>query len=185
MAHARPSSRKVVRLLAAAALLAALSAPGAAQPSEAAVKAAFLSKFAGYLTWPPPARPAAGTPYRVCIVGSDPFGPTIEGALRGQQVNGHPLQLRRLGNAAAAEGCHVAFLRGTAAQSTSAMLQALRGKPVLTVTDARAGGPQGMIHFVLYQGRVRFHVDEAMASRSGLAIDSRLLGVALSVKRAH
>jgi hypothetical protein len=40
-----------------------------------------------------------------------------------------------------------------------------------------------MIHFVVAQGRVRFHIDEAAAVRSGLTINSRLLALALSVRQ--
>jgi hypothetical protein len=186
MAARRASNVNQVAGLAAV-LAALVCAPASldAQPSDVAVKAAFLTKFPSYLAWPPPARPAGGAPFTICILGSDPFGRMADGAIRGQQVDGHPLQLRRMVSAAGSERCHVAFVQGSGAQGTAAMLKALQGRPVLTVTDARGGAAQGMIHFVLHQGRVRFHVDEAAANRSGLAINSRLLGVALSVKRGR
>jgi uncharacterized Zn-binding protein involved in type VI secretion len=167
------------RLLAAGLALLAFPAPSAAQPSDVAVKAAFLTKFPAYIAWPAGARPRPGAPLQICILGSDPFGRLIDEAARGQQVDGHPLQVRRLGAPGSAGGCHVAFVQGSA----PALLQGLQGKPVLTVTDARAGGQSGMIHFVIHQGRVRFNIDEAQAARSGVGISSRLLGIALSVRR--
>jgi hypothetical protein len=55
---------------------------------------------------------------------------------------------------------------------------------VLTVTDASTDGRvRGMIHFVVVDNRVRFHIDQVRASESGLAISSRLLALALSVRR--
>jgi hypothetical protein len=174
-----PFVRRAAHLLAVAALLCA-SFPAAAQPSDVAVKAAFLSKFGSYVGWP---GASANGPINLCLVGSDPFGRLIEHALRGQHAGGRPLRLVRMSNADGAAGCHIAFVQGANAAATGAMLGALRGKAVLTVTDARAGGPQGMIHFVIHQGRVRFHVDDAGAARSGLSISSRLLGLALSVRQ--
>ncbi|MGA9580572.1 MAG: YfiR family protein, partial [Allosphingosinicella sp.] len=115
----------------------------------------------------------------ICILGGDPFGRLIDEAARGQQVDGHPLRVRRLGVPAQAGGCHVAFVQGGA----PALLQGLQGKPVLTVTDARAGARGGMIHFVIHRGRVRFNIDEAQAARSGVGISSRLLGIALTVRQ--
>jgi hypothetical protein len=107
-------------------------------------------------------------------------GRLLEEAARGQQVDGHPLQVRRIEAAGqSAAGCHVAYLQGAAA----GLLQGLQGKPVLTVTDSRAGGQSGMIHFVIHQGRVRFTIDEAQAARSRVGISSRLLGIALSVRQ--
>ncbi|HYW17105.1 MAG TPA: YfiR family protein [Allosphingosinicella sp.] len=161
--------------------LLALPAPAAAAaaPSDVAVKAAFLTKFPAYVAWPASARPRPGAPLQICILGGDPFGRLIDEAARGQQVDGHPLRVRRLGAPAAAGGCHVAFVQGSA----PAMLQGLKGKPVLTVTDAPAGAQAGMIHFVIHQGRVRFNIDEGQAARSGVGISSRLLGIALTVRR--
>jgi hypothetical protein len=169
----------LLRLLPAASALLALPAAAAAPPSETAVKAAFLTKFPAYVAWPAAARPRPGAPLQICILGGDPFGPLIDEAVRGQQVDGHPLQVRRLGAPAAAGGCHIAFVQGSA----PALLQGLQGKPVLTVTDARAGAQSGMIHFVIHQGRVRFNIDEAQAARSGVGISSRLLGIALNVRQ--
>ena len=161
------------------------SAAAAAQPSETAVKAAFLPKFGGYVGWPTPSRPGPRAPFILCVVGSDPFGRSIDDAARGQRIGGHEVRVRRLTGASGADGCHVAFVQGNAGASTASLLHALEGKPVLTVTDGRAGAQQGMVHFVVAQGRVRFHIDEAAAQRSGLSINSRLLGIALSVRRAR
>src|SRR3546814_9827232 len=94
-----------------------------------------------------------------------------------------PISVRRLATAQFAAGCHIAFVRGTAGRSTSRLLQALRGMPVLTVTDAHDGSARGMIHFTLADGRVGFHVDAAAAARSRLSLNSRLLGIALSVRQ--
>jgi uncharacterized Zn-binding protein involved in type VI secretion len=169
---------RLLRPLPALLALLALPAPAAAPPSDLAVKAAFLTKFPAYVAWPAGARPRPGAPLQICLVGGDPFGRLLDEAARGQQIDGHPLQVRRLDASGQAAGCHVAFLQGG-----TPSLQALQGKPVLTVTDARAGPQGGMIHFVIHQGRVRFTIDEAQAARSGVAISSRLLGIALSVRQ--
>jgi uncharacterized Zn-binding protein involved in type VI secretion len=179
MSSARAPRLRPLRPLWAALALLAFPAPAQAPPSDLAVKAAFLTKFPAYVAWPPAARPRPGAPLQICLVGGDPFGRLIDEAARGQQVDGHPLQVRRIGAAGQAGSCHIAYVEGG-----SAPLQALQGKPVLTVTDARAGAQPGMIHFVIHQGRVRFNIDEAQAARSGVGISSRLLGIALSVRRA-
>lgn len=173
-----PPLRRLRRLPAALALLAS-PAGAAAPPSDVAVKAAFLTKFPAYVAWPAAARPRPGAPLHICILGGDPFGRLIDDAARGQQVDGHPLQVRRLGAPAQAGGCHVAFVQG----GGGGALQGLQGKPVLTVTDSRAGAQSGMIHFVIHQGRVRFNIDEAQAARSGVGISSRLLRIALNVRQ--
>jgi len=157
-------------------------APAAAQPSEAAVKAAFLTKFAAYVDWPASLRLGPAAPFTLCVVGSDPFGRTIDEAARGQQIDRHPIVVKRLSSAAGADSCQVALVDGTAAHGTTDILRALQGKPVLTVTDGRDGPDRGMIHFVVDGGRVRFHIDEAAAQGAGLTLSARLLAIALSVR---
>ena len=165
--------------LGAAAIILAHAPPLSAQPIDPAVKAAFLTKFPGYVTWPAQGQPAAGAPFTICLIGSDPFGKLAESAAQGQQVDGHAVQIRRYPNADAASDCQIAFVQA----ATGAGLQAFAGKAVLTVTDK--GSTEGMIHFEVSAGRVRFRIDEATAQKSGLAINSRLLAIALSVKRAE
>ncbi|HZG08400.1 MAG TPA: YfiR family protein [Allosphingosinicella sp.] len=169
--------RALGRIAAAAALVCAFS-PAAAQPSDVAVKAAFLSKFPSYVAWPG----VGGGSLNLCVIGTDPFGRLLDDAVRGQQVGGRPLQLRKVADVHGADDCQIAFVQGSAAAGTTALLNGLRNKPVLTVTDGRSGGPQGMIHFVIHDGRVRFHINNAQAAQHRLAISSRLLGLALSVK---
>ena len=65
------------------------------------------------------------------------------------------------------------------------MAAALQGAPVLTITDARIGSTQGMIHFALRQGKIGFHINDALAARSKLLISSRLLQLALSVRQRN
>jgi hypothetical protein len=153
--------------------------PARAQPTEEAVKAAFLTKFANYVGWPAGAQPAPGAPFMLCILGPDPFGRTIDQAAGGQQVDRHPIAVRRIAGADSAGGCHIVFVRGASVQ----ILTALAGRHVLTVTDQRGGQARGMVHFVIDQGRVRFHIDEAAAARGGLSINSRLLALALTVRQ--
>lgn len=178
-------SRGVRTAMMALAAIAGASAPAplSAQASETAVKAAFLPKFARYVTWPAAARPRNGEPYQLCLIGTDPFGPSIDRAAASERIDGRPVSVRRIAGAAGADGCHVAFVHGTAGESTARILAGLRQRAVLTVTDSRAGGDRGMIHFVVADDRVRFYIDEAEASRHGLSISSRLLSLAIGVRQ--
>ena len=158
----------------------AVSAIG--QPTQAAVKAAFLAKFPAYVDWPASLRLSSTAPITLCILGGDPFGRTMDDAVRGQLIDRHPIVLKRLAAASGADGCQVAYVDGNAGRATADLLRGLQGKPVLTVTDARAGPARGMIHFVVDGGRVRFHIDEAGAHGAGLTLSARLLAIALSVR---
>lgn len=169
-------------ILAPALLLILSTGPADAQASEQAVKAAFLPKFIRYVEWPSDAIPPAGAPLQVCLLGHDPFGKLIDQAVSGEEIAQHPITVKRVTGVDGSGGCQVVFVSSGSSKSNAQVLAALAGRPVLTVTDARDGAVQGMVHFALVDGRVRFHIDEVAAERSKLTISSRLLSLALSVR---
>lgn len=169
--------------LALAAAVAAAASPGPAQPSEQAVKAAFIPKFARYVQWPSAHHPGGRQPFQLCVIGRDPFGTLLDRAAASEQIDGRGMNVRRLASADGAAGCHLAFVRGATAAETTRLLLALRAQPVLTITDGRAGPQRGMIHFTVAGGRVRFFIDDTAAADRGLSISSRLLALALGVRQ--
>lgn len=167
---------------AAAILLALLAIPAAAhgEPTDVAVKAAFLPRFAKYVTWPAAAMPKGGDAFVLCVIGDDPFGAQLDAAARSQTVDGRRIVVKRMDSAAGADGCQIAFVGGGHAGQ---LVGAIDGRPVLTVTDGANGGQRGIIHFTVSGGRVRFFIDQAAASRRGMQISSRLLALAVGVKQ--
>ena len=174
---------RLLLLLSLALVFAAGLTPAHAQPSAEAVKAAFLPRFARYVVWPRAAVPAAAQPFQLCVLGHDPFGAMLDRAAGGELVDGHRVQVRRIGSAAQSAGCHLAYVHGAQPQETARHLLALRSRPILTVTDAGAGPQRGIIHFTIVGGRVRFFIDDAAAAERGLNISSRLLALAANVRQ--
>jgi len=158
----------------AAALLAA--APASAQVSDVAVKAAFIPKFARYVTWPS----TQIGPLAICIIGDDPFGAAIDHAASGQSVDGRPFVVKRVPTTTAAATCSIAFVSGA---HTGEALASLGRQPILTITDSRSSSARGVIHFAIIDGRVRFYIDNAQAQARGLTISSRLLALAIGVNQ--
>ena len=174
---------RLLRAALALGLVLAPAAPAPAQPTEEAIKAAFLPKFARYVTWPGSARPGPRAAFNLCLVGRDPFGQMLDQSAAGELIDGHGVGVQRHASAETASRCHIAFVQGRTQRETAELLRALANRPVLTVTDSRAGPQRGMIHFTVAGGRVRFYIDEAAAASRGLSISSRLLALALSVRQ--
>jgi hypothetical protein len=155
-------------------------APVNAQVSDTAVKAAFLPKFARYVTWPPSAPERTSSQVVLCVIGDDPFGAMLNQAAAGQQIDGRPIVVKRLSSVDGASDCAIAFIDGP---RTSDTLAALGRQPILTVTDSRSSSGRGVIHFAIVDGRVRFFIDNAQAQARGLNISSRLLALAIGVNQ--
>jgi hypothetical protein len=182
------SARAPPRRAAAAALAIlslCLNAAGSAhaQPLELAVKATYLYKLAPFVNWPAMAWSAPNAPLVICVQGVDPFGPLLDRATAGQAVDQHPVVVRRVARLEAGSGCQIAYVAGGPAQSQGQALEAVDKAPVLTVTDEMRGGPKGIVHLLLDNGKVRFSIDAEQAQQSGVAISSKLLALAVAVKR--
>jgi len=150
--------------------------------SEESVKATFLYRFASFVDWPAGTFSALDAPIRICVAGAEPLRSVAENQAHGQMINGRPVQIVRLSSSLTAPQCHVLYVAGALSDDA---LGAVRDLPVLTVTDAATGaGARGVIHFAVVDNRVRFHIDQAQATEGGLTISSRLLSVALSVRRS-
>ena len=169
--------RAMMRGVAGAAMLLCLSVPAFGQPTDTAVKAAFLPRFARYVNWPASAMPKGSDPFVLCVMGSDPFGTMLDDAARSQTVDGRRVVVRRLKSTAGADGCEIAFL------GSSQFVGIMGNRPVLTVTNTATSNQREIIHFVIARGRVRFFIDQAKATQRGLEISSRLLALAVGVRQ--
>ncbi|HEV7122601.1 MAG TPA: YfiR family protein [Rhodanobacter sp.] len=156
-----------------------------AQPAvslEYAVKATYLYKLAPFVNWPPTTFATATTPFRICVVGQDPFDDYLDKAVAGRSMGAHPFEVRHLHALTPTVDCQIAFIGRLAPQSVHDALDAVSGTPVLTVTDSAEEGRGGIVQFVIRDGRVAFEVDTAAAARNHLTISSKLLQLAVAVK---
>lgn len=146
------------------------------QTPEYQLKAVFLFNFAQFVEWPDSAFAAPDAPLVIGILGTDPFGHLLEDAIRGEQVNGHPLEVRRFARAEDIAGCHILFVGQLEGSRLAAALTQLRFRPILTVGEAaqfaRTGG---MIGFISDRNRIRLRINRQAAEAASLQLSSRLL----------
>lgn len=171
-----------MRVAAAAWLIAAgLCGGGAASaaPTAQQVEAVFLFYFSQFVDWPATAFAGEDAPIVIGVLGNDPFDGSLDQAVAGERVNGRPIVVRRLKSIAAANGCQILYISSSEAPQLPQILQALKGRNVLTVSDldhfVESGG---MIRFVLIDEHVRLLINAPAAQAAGLTLSSKLLRAA-------
>ena len=178
----RRGSRAFVLVLLLTAVTAgfAVTAP-AAEVSEYDLKAAFLYNFVRFVDWPQDAFAGERTPLTICVLGEDPFGPSLDAVVRGEQVGERGMVIQRTGGLDDLGACHVLFVSRSERKRLAKVLARVQGQPVLTVADMegflRAGG---VINFVQEDSRIRFLINTEAAERGGLRISSKLLRLAMA-----
>jgi len=175
----RSALRGAARAAASALACLALLGNGGESIDEYQLKAAFLSKFVKYVTWPDERTTPPDAPFVVGVLGSDPFGAKLDDTFKSRKVDEHPIVVRRFGGLEGIEGAHVLFVPDREAKDLERVLALTAAAGVLLVGEsddfARAGG---VVNFYVEGDKLRFEVNTDAAKRQRLKVSSDLLKVA-------
>lgn len=145
-----------------------------------AIKANYVFKFAPFVVWPERALEPASNAFTICIAGDDPFGAVLDDVIQGQMIHEHPVVALRLTSLDKIDHCQILYT-GTLHWNPE-FTAAIKHQPVLTIAEDSANNG-AMVQFVLVDGRVRFKVDAAAAASADLTLSSKLLSLAVAVRR--
>jgi HPt (histidine-containing phosphotransfer) domain-containing protein len=153
--------------------------------SEYRSKANFLCKFPIFVEWPAGALPPDHKPFRICVLGDFPFGTSLAELSGGTTVHGGRVEIQWIHREQESRTCQVLFVSRSEQKRHSQVLEAVRGRTVLTVGETpeffEAGG---IVNFAMQEGTLQFDVNLAEANRVHLKISSRLLTLARRVVNA-
>jgi hypothetical protein len=146
---------------------------------EYQLKAVFLFNFAQFVEWPASAFAGPDAPVVIGILGEDPFGSYLDETVRGEKVNDRPLVVRRFRSVEEITTCHILFISGRDKERFRDILDHLRGRSILTVSDGEGFATMGgMVRFVTDKNRIRFRINLEAAKAADLTLSSKLLRAA-------
>jgi hypothetical protein len=105
----------------------------------------------------------ARPPFVICAAGNDAVSKLLDEVAKGQTHLGHPILVRAIQAPTAVAQCHMLYLAGLRDDAIAAFLEAARGRPILTITNADdEHKPRGVIDFTLRtRGALRHRPDLA------------------------
>ncbi len=149
-----------------------------AETREYQIKAAFLINFIQFVTWPTNAFPSDEAPFRIGILGADPFGPALDRAAQTIQARHRRIEVFHCRKVDECKDCQMVFVSKSEEKSQLQILSALSAMPVLKVSEQREFAQHGGdINFYLEDNKVRFEINPASAHREKLKISSQLLSL--------
>lgn len=167
-------------------LLALLPLPAnAGQFGEYEIKAGFLYNFMNFVNWSE-APEGAGNQMVVVVFDTGATGQTIAAVLAAESVQGRAIRVIQTTQPADARKAHLLFVPAAYGGDPVKILQAIHGRPVLTVGESPsfiAAG--GMINFVRQGTKIRFEINPRAAQEAGLRISSQLLRLAIIADGPH
>jgi uncharacterized protein DUF4154 len=98
-------------------------------------------------------------------------------------VQAHPLAVQRSRRVEEIRGCHILFVGREEQERLGEILDTLKGRPTLTVSDADGFSRRGgMIGFMTDRNRIRLRINLEAARAAELTLSSKLLRPAQIVR---
>lgn len=146
---------------------------------EYQIKAVFLFNFTQFVDWPADAFTNPETPLVIGVLGKNPFGNYLKETVSDEKVNGHPLTIHYYTTIEEVKTCHILFINFSEKEKLDQSLAGLKGKSILTVSDAGTFLKQGgMIRFTTKNDRIQLQINPEAVKGSGLTASSQLLRLA-------
>ena len=104
--------------------------------------------------------------------------------VQGKQIGGRTLSVRHTSSLEGLRSCQLVYVSRGEIENMPRILEALRGRAVLTVADSPDALDQGVgINMETRQGKVSFQVNLAAIRQGGLNLSSKLLRLATEVRQ--
>lgn len=174
--------KATVRLALFACALACALLPDAraawAAKSEYELRAAILCNLPRFVSWPDSAFDSAEAPVVIGVLGADPFGKHLAGAVQDRNgAEGRPLQLIAVESETDLARCHILFVTAEAQGQERVRLAALDRAPVLLVGETlgfvEAEG--GSMALLLENNKIRIYLNKRESDEAGLSVRAQLL----------
>jgi hypothetical protein len=147
---------------------------------EYQIKAVFLFNFVNFITWPPNAFKQESDPFRICLLGEDPFGVVLDLTVEDHTVEGRDLKILRLKDIQMIRSCQILFISNSEQARHKDILKTIRTLPVLSIGDNDDFIQQGgMIKFFNHNNKIRLGVNPDALETVGLKANANLLNLAI------
>jgi hypothetical protein len=147
---------------------------------EYTIKAAFLYHFLTYIDWPEGTFVDSKQPFVIGVYQTDPFGAVLDKIAATKNVEGRPIEIRRLQSTDKLLECHIVFMAGTVEAAVQQnVLGLLANSHVLCVGETEDFVELGgAAQFFVEGNKVRFAFNTDVVDRSNLKVSSKLLSLA-------
>jgi hypothetical protein len=150
--------------------------------AEYKLKAALIYKLTKFIEWPESAKQSAPGRFGICVLGDDDFGEALD-ALEARKARELPIVIQRHTQSESIdEDCQIVFISDSKRAFLRPILQSLKARPILTLSDldgfAQMGG---ILQFTRGKRRIGFLINLESAKKSQLTIAAPLLDLATVV----
>ena len=146
---------------------------------EYQLKAVFLYNFSKFTDWPEDAFTSPDAPIVIGVLGKDPFGHYLQEAVQGWKVGGRTLVVQNYRRIEDVKTVHILFISESESRRMPEILAQLRGRSILTVSDAENFAVNGgMVNFITLNNRIHLRINTDALKAARLTMSSKILRAA-------
>lgn len=143
------------------------------------IKAVFVYKFTGYITWPED----DDKPFTIAILGKTSLLEPLKTIAEKKTVDTRPLLIRECSNVDDVSGANILLIAETMEKHLEAILKKAEEENILTVGSSPGLAKKGVaINFCPMEDRIGFEMNLNALKRSGLGVSSQLVKLAKLVE---
>jgi hypothetical protein len=147
--------------------------------TEYEVKAGFLYHFGWFVEWPAATVQDRTDSFIIGVLGANPFDGVLDNVMQGKTIRERPGVVKYYQQVEEATASHILFISAAEEPRLPAILAALGGTSVLTVSDIeRFAERGGMIALRIVDRKVHFDINVHTVEQAGLKLSSQLLRLA-------
>ena len=159
--------------------LALAPAWGSDTPDKNQVKAAFIYNFTKFITWPEESFSSSDKALVIGIVGADNLSGALQ-SLKGRKVQNHSIKIIHFKSVSEINDCHLLYIGSEKKDTISKALASVASKAVVTVNDSENFAEHGgIIQLISVRGRLRFIINQHIATNNNILFNSQLLKLAI------
>ncbi|MCU0436085.1 MAG: YfiR family protein [Bacteroidia bacterium] len=149
--------------------------------TNARIKAVFIYNFTRYIEWPETAR--SGN-FVINVFGSNtPLVSELNNLAKTKTVGTQKIEIRNTTSLDAIGNSHILFVCGDNTTPFADILNKVKGKNVLIVTERPGFARQGAaINFVVVQNKQKFELNKANAEKYNLSVSTTLVQLGIPVE---
>jgi hypothetical protein len=131
----------------------------------------------------------ANAPFVIGIIGTDPFGDTLDKLATGTKACKRPIVIRRFSNPSEVVGCHVLFISDSEERRLPEIFKSIQDRSVLTIGELdRFVERSGIVRLVKKpttsgSATIGWEINQGVADRAKISLNSKVLANALYIKK--
>ena len=166
--------------VAGAALLAGAPCPAVQVTPEYQAKVVLMDKLTRFVDWPQGGDPTR--PFILAVLGRTPFGDELDNYFASRTLKNRSVVIRYFQQPAELETCDLLFICASEKGRLAAILDKVKGQPILTVADTEGFARSGvMVGLVRTDSRIAFEVNLGPTRQSGFRMAPGFLQLATLV----